>query len=58
MIKYIFVVTLISGLTFTQAGEGYNVDAALMDACAQLHDSDYPEEDILDIELEKVENNK
>lgn len=55
MIKYIFVVTLISGLTFTQAGEGYNVDAALMDACAQLQDSDYPEDEILDIELEKVE---
>ena len=39
MKKYLFVVTLISGMTFTQAGEGYNVDEALMDACWHLADS-------------------
>ena len=52
MKKYLFVVTLISGMTFTQAGEGYNVDEALMDACWHLADSEYPEDSINDIELE------
>ena len=52
MKKYLFVVSLVSGLTFTCVGEGYNTDDALMDACMSLNDSDYPEDSIADIELE------
>lgn len=52
MKKFIFIVTLISGTTFTQAGEGYNVSEALMDACDVLaRTGNYPEEDIDDINL-------
>ena len=54
--KYIFLVTLAGGMTFTQAGEGRNIDAALMDACAQLAESgEYPEDDIMDVELKQEE---
>lgn len=54
MKKYIFVVALCSGLTFTQVGEGYNENEALMDACMALADSDYPQDEIMDISLEGV----
>lgn len=54
MRKYLFVVALCSGLTFTQVGEGYNADDALMDACMALADSDYPQDEIMDINLEGV----
>ena len=56
MKKYIFVVALISGLTFTQSGEGYNESDALLDACLHLSDSAYPEDDIVSIDLENVED--
>ena len=36
MKKYWFIVTLVTGVTFTQMGEGWSRDAALMDACIQL----------------------
>lgn len=52
MKKYIFVVALCSGLTFTQTGEGYNESEALMDACMALADSEYPQDEIMDINLE------
>lgn len=51
MKKFYFVVTLISGLTFTQSGEGRNVDDALLDACWHLSDTSYPEDDIVDINV-------
>lgn len=51
MKKFYFLVTLISGLTFTQSGEGRNVDDALLDACWHLSDTSYPEDDIMDINV-------
>ena len=52
MKKYIFLVTLITGLSFTCEGEGYNKDAALMDACEHLADSgEYPEDEIENVQL-------
>ena len=56
MKKYIFVVALVSGLTFTQSGEGYNADDALLDACLNLSNEDYPEDDIASIDLEYIED--
>lgn len=55
MKKYFFQVLLVTGVTFTQAGEGYNVDEALMDACVGLANSEYPQDDIVDINLSSVE---
>ena len=50
MRKYIFIVTLITGVTFTQEGHGYNIDSALMDACEHLAaDGNYPEDEIEDV---------
>ena len=55
MKKYLFKVLLVTGVTFTQVGEGYNVDEALMDACVGLANSEYPQDDIADINLSSVE---
>lgn len=56
MKKYLFIVTLISGATFTQSGEGYNVNEALMDACDKLATAgEYPEDDIEDVNLVRYE---
>lgn len=55
MKKFIFVVALVSGLTFETSGVGYNVNEALMDACDQLAKCDWPEDDIEDVEFLKVE---
>lgn len=55
MKKYLFLVTLVSGTAFTQIGEGFNEDAALMDACASIDDSDFPNEEIASIDLQSVE---
>ena len=55
MKKYLFKVLLVTGVTFTQTGEGYNVDEALMDACVNLANSEYPQDDIEDICLSRVE---
>lgn len=52
MKKFVFVVALVSGLTFETSGMGYNASEALMDACDQLAKSgEYPEDDIDDVEL-------
>lgn len=52
MKKYIFLVTLITGLSFTCEGEGWSVDAALMDACEHLANSgEYPEDEIENVKL-------
>ena len=55
MKKYLFKVLLVTGVTFTQVGEGYDVDSALMDACVNLSNSQYPQDDIVDICLSKVD---
>ena len=49
MKKYWFIVTLISGVTFTQMGEGSTKHAALMDACISLNALGIPEDDVIDI---------
>ena len=52
MKKFIFVVTLATGFVFTCEGEGFNKDAALMDACERLAISgEYPEDEIEGITL-------
>lgn len=56
MKKYIFCVALVGGMTFTQSGEGYNESDALLDACLNMQDSEYPEDDIVSIDLESVED--
>lgn len=55
MKKYFFKVLLVTGVTFTQVGEGYDIDSALMDACVNLSNSEYPQDDIVDINLSSVE---
>lgn len=55
MKAFIFKVTLISGMVLTCSGIGYNVDDAMMDACAYLASTDYPEDDIMDVELVNTE---
>ena len=55
MKKYIFIVTLITGVTFTQEGRGYNMDSALMDACEHLAaDGNYPEDEIFDVNFDHM----
>ena len=50
--KFLFVVTLVTGATLFQMGEGRNVDCALMDACERMAMSgEYPEDDIVRVEL-------
>ena len=51
MKKYWFIVTLISGVTFTQMGEGENHHAALMDACINLVNNGVPEDDVVNMEI-------
>lgn len=51
MKKYWFIVTLISGVTFSQYGEGRTKDAALMDACINLNALGVPEDDVQDITI-------
>lgn len=57
--RFMFVVTLVTGATLFQMGEGRNIDCALMDACERMAMSgEYPEEDIASIELSKNMNNE
>lgn len=54
MKSFLFKVTLISGISLTCSGIGYDIDSALMDACDYLAKTDYPQDDIVDVELLKV----
>ena len=55
MKKFIFKVLVCTGATFTCSGIGYNVDAAMMDACANMAQAgNYPEESIEDVRLVEV----
>ena len=59
MKKFIFKVLVCTGATFTAVGYGYNQSEAMMDACSNMQAScDYPEDDIEDVCLVKVENIK
>ena len=51
MKAFLFKVTLVSGVVFSCSGIGYNVDQAMMDACDYLASTDYPQDDIADVEL-------
>lgn len=51
MKAFLFKVTLVTGLVIVCNGIGTNVDNAMMDACAYLASTDYPEDDIEDVEL-------
>lgn len=52
MKKYFFIVTLATGVAIECAGFGFNINAALMDACENLAASgEYPEDDIEKITL-------
>ena len=55
MKAFLFKVTLISGIVFTCSGIGYDKDQAMMDACDYLASTDYPQDDIVDVELVNVE---
>lgn len=54
MKAFLFKVTLVSGVVFSCSGIGYNVDQAMMDACDYLASTDYPQDDIVDVELLNV----
>lgn len=54
MKAFIFKVTLISGMVLTCSGIGGNIDDAMMDACAYLASTDYPQDDIVDVEVVNI----
>ena len=58
MKAFLFKVTLISGIVFTCSGIGYDKDQAMMDACDYLASTDYPQDDIVDVELVNTEEDK
>lgn len=52
MRAFLFKVTFVSGLTMFQSGIGYNIDDALMDACATMAQAgDLNEDDVEDVRL-------
>ena len=56
MKKFVFRVLVCTGAAFTCSGIGYNADQGMQDACDKLaHAGDYPEDDILDVQLIKIE---
>ena len=55
MKAFIFKVTLVTGMVIVCNGIGTNVDNAMLDACLYLSQTDYPEDDIADVELVNVE---
>lgn len=48
---FLVKVTLASGSILMCCGIGETKDIALMDACDYLSQTDYPEEDILDVDV-------
>ena len=52
---FVIKVTLVTGMVLTCSGIGENKDQALMDACLYLSQTDYPEDDIADVEPVNVE---
>lgn len=54
MKKYLVILTLVGGMTFTQKAEGKNVDDALVDAFCHISDADYPYESIIDVNVEEA----
>lgn len=56
MKAFIFKVTLVTGLVIVCNGIGRNVNDAMLDACIYLSQTDYPEDDIEDVELIEQED--
>ena len=48
---FVIKVTLATGMVLTCSGIGENKDQALMDACEYLARTDYPQDDILDVDV-------
>lgn len=48
---FLVLVTLASGAVIPCSGIGYDKDEAMMDACSYLASTDYPQDDIVDVEL-------
>jgi hypothetical protein len=55
---FLVLVTLASGIVIPCSGIGENKDEALMDACSYLSDTDYPEDDIEDVDVVNPDDNK
>lgn len=53
---FVIKVTLVTGMVLTCSGIGENKDQALMDACEYLAQTDYPQDDIVDVELIEQED--
>lgn len=53
---FLVLVTLASGAIIPCSGIGYNKNEAMMDACAYLASTDYPQDDIVDVELIEQED--
>ena len=52
---FLVLVTLASGIVIPCSGIGENKDEALMDACSYLASTDFPEDDIEDVDIKEVE---
>lgn len=55
---FLVLVTLASGVVLPCSGIGENKDEALMDACSYLADTDFPEDDIEDVDVINQYDNK
>lgn len=55
---FLVLVTLASGVVLPCSGIGENKDEALMDACQYLADTDYPQDDIEDVDVINTEEER
>ena len=55
---FLVLVTLASGIVIPCSGIGENKDEALMDACSYLASTDFPEEDIEDVDVINTEEDR
>ena len=55
---FLVLVTLASGIVIPCSGIGENKDEALMDACSYLASTDFPEDDIEDVDVINTDENK
>jgi len=55
---FLVLVTLASGVVLPCSGIGENKDEALMDACSYLASTDFPEEDIEDVDVINTEEDR
>lgn len=55
---FLVLVTLASGVVLPCSGIGENKDEALMDACSYLASTDFPEDDIEDVDVINTEEDR